>query len=38
MKLFSFFQTQNFNIKVFICVNTVFRVREEVMQEYGYNL
>ena len=38
MKLFSFFQTRKFNIKVLVRVNSVLRVREEAMQKYGYNL
>jgi hypothetical protein len=35
---FSLFQTRKFSIKVLLRVNSVLRVREEAMQEYGYNL
>jgi hypothetical protein len=35
---FSFFQTRKFSIKVLVRVNSVLRVREVAMQEYGYNL
>ena len=37
-KIVLIFQTQKFSIKVFVRVNSVLRVREEAMQEYGYNL
>ena len=32
------FQTRKFSIKVFVCVNSILKVREEAKQEYGYNL
>ena len=35
---FLFFQTRKFSIKVLVRVDSVLRVREGVMQEYGYNL
>jgi hypothetical protein len=38
MNLYSLLQTRKFNIKILVRVNSVFRVREEVIQEYGYNL
>ena len=38
MNSFSFFQTRKFNIKVFVCVNSVLKVRPEIAHEYGYYL
>ena len=38
MKSYSLLQIRKFNIKVFVCVSSVLNMREEAMQEYGYNL
>ena len=38
MNSYSLLQTRKFSIKVLVRVNSVLRVREEAMQEYGYNL
>ena len=38
MNSYSLLQIRKFSIKVLVRVNSVLRVREEAMQEYGYNL
>ena len=38
MQSYSLLQTRKFSIKVLVRVNSVLRVREEAMHEYGYNL
>jgi hypothetical protein len=38
MNSYSLLQTRKFSIKALVRVNSVLKVREEAMQEYGYNL
>jgi hypothetical protein len=38
MKSYSLFQIRKFSIKIIVCLNSVLRVREEAMHEYGYNV